>query len=151
MDETLLRVAEVIATRSTCSRLAVGAVLARDGRVLSTGYNGAPSGLSHCEHYTGLKRSTSELAGGGCKTAVHAEANAIAFAAKHGVRVEGSVLYTTHSPCNTCAFLIINAGVVKVVYGLLYRDFSGLTTLEDAGVVVQSAAEKEPPITELDE
>lgn len=126
VDEMLLRVAQVIATRATCSRLSVGAVLAIEGRILSTGYNGAPAGMNHCLH-------TNDES---CKTAVHAEANAIAFAAKHGVSTRGSTLYTTHSPCLTCSHLIINAGVTRVVYELVYRDSGPLELLGSAGVLV---------------
>jgi dCMP deaminase len=128
VDAMLLRVAQVIATRATCSRLSVGAVLATEGRILSTGYNGAPAGMDHCLH------TNSEP----CKTAVHAEANAIAFAAKHGVSTRGSTLYTTHSPCLTCSHLIINAGVVRVVYETVYRDPGPLKLLESVGVLVVS-------------
>lgn len=140
-----MQTAQLISQRGTCSRLSVGAVLARDGRILSTGYNGAPSGLPHCDHMTTGMDTWSE----GCVRAVHAEVNALAFAAKHGVRVEGSVLYTTHSPCLNCANLIVNTGVNKVVYRELYKDDIGLALLGLAGVLVQSM-ETEPPITELE-
>lgn len=129
IDEVLLSVATVLSQRSTCSRLSVGAVLAREGRVLSTGYNGAPSGMPHCKH---PQVSTEDH----CRTAVHAESNTIVFAAKYGVRADGSTLYITHSPCKTCAFLIINAGVVRVVYGVKYGYGEGLDLLRRAGVAV---------------
>ena len=100
-DETTMYVAQAIAERGTCCRLRVGAVICRDGRILATGYNGAPAGMPHCEHEKGDDTP--------CEVTVHAEANAIAFAARHGVRTEGAELHTTHSPCLTCAKLIINA------------------------------------------
>jgi len=140
-DEILMQTAEVISQRGTCSRLSVGAVLARDGRILSTGYNGAASGLPHCDH--------TDTGSTGCTRSVHAEVNALAFAAKHGVRVEGSALFTTHSPCLNCSYLIINTGVNRVVYQNLYTNDHGLNLLEMAGVVVQSM-ETESPLTELE-
>lgn len=123
-------VAQSMAFRSTCSRLHVGAVIALDRRILSTGYNGAPSGTRHCQH------EEENLAGRSCNTAVHAEANAIAFAAKHGVSVAGATLFTTHSPCQSCAHLIINSGIAGVVYNEQYRDRTPLDTLRFADVWV---------------
>lgn len=125
-DSTLLAVAAVIATRATCSRLHVGAVLARHGRVLSTGRNGAPTGLAHCRHTRDER----------CEVSVHAEANAVAFAARTGALVEGATLYLTHAPCLDCAGLLINAGIVRVVYREPYRIVSGIEFLTKAGVRV---------------
>lgn len=122
---TLLEVASVIARRSTCNRLNVGAVVAREGRILTTGYNGPPAGMSHCEH---------ELHEGPCQIAVHAEANAVAFAARYGMSTDQAELFLTHSPCHTCAKLIINAGIVRVYYLIEFREPHGLDLLEMAGV-----------------
>jgi len=116
--------ARFFGSHSTCERLHVGAVIVRDKRVIVTGYNGAPSGLLHCEH--------DDLAP--CTRAVHAEANAIAFAAKHGLALDGSVLYTTTSPCVACAQLIINAGIKELYYDVWYRDNTGLRILDEAGI-----------------
>src|SRR4030095_11781168 len=122
-ETTLLEIAYTMSLRSTCSRAHVGAVIAKDGRILSTGYNGAPAGLPHCDHFCDCS-----LAGfdghhnddcnymRGCTTAVHAETNAIAFAARHGVGLEGAEMFTTHMPCVPCAQLIINAGLIRVFY-----------------------------------
>lgn len=132
MDTTLLDMTRVLARRSTCSRALVGAMIALDGRILSSGYNGAPSGVQHCTH---VANDTT-----GCEVAVHAEANAVAFAAKHGVALAGSTLYTTLSPCLKCAQLIINAGIVRVVIGKVYRDHSGPHMLERLGIHVTSAS-----------
>lgn len=121
-----LDIAYVVAQSSTCSRLKVGAILVHDGRVISTGYNGAPAGLDHCEHIPQSKVP--------CSRAVHAEANTIAFAAKYGTPTDGSWCYTTHSPCENCAQLLINAGIIKVGYQIKYRITSGLDLLEEAGV-----------------
>lgn len=123
--ETLLTVAAVIAQRSTCNRLNVGAVVAREGRILTTGYNGPPSGMAHCEH------EEFELQ---CNLAVHAEANAIAFAARYGMATQGAELFVTHAPCHNCAKLIINAGIVCVYYSIEYRLTHGVDLLEDANV-----------------
>lgn len=124
--ELLLDIAELVATRSTCNRLAVGAVIARDARPLSTGYNGPPSGMDHCEHDLSDGRA--------CELAVHAEANAIAFAARFGTPTHGTELYVTHSPCVQCAKLIINAGIRTVWYRIEYRELTGIDLLEAAGV-----------------
>jgi dCMP deaminase len=126
----LMGIAHIVAERSTCDRLMVGAVLSRDGRVLSTGYNGVPSGMPHCNHYADRSEP--------CLSTVHAEANAIVFAARHGVSTQDSVMHVTHSPCMVCARLIINAGIVSVVWGTPYRDVAPLELLEQAGVGVIS-------------
>lgn len=144
-DETCMAIAVVMAERSTCSRLHVGAVIARDGRVLSTGYNGAPASMPHCRHDCNC--STWAVSGkvshaancdsvASCKIAVHAEANAVAFAARHQVSTEGGTLYSTHSPCLPCAQLLINCGLREVIFGTKFRDESGLELLISAGLLV---------------
>ena len=125
-DDMLMAMAFTVSMRSTCSRLHVGAVIAYNGRVLTSGYNGTPAGMAHCDHSFNEDKP--------CTTAVHAEANAIAFAARHGVATEGACLYTTHMPCYACAQLIINAGIVVVSYNIPYRDESGMDLLYAAGV-----------------
>jgi dCMP deaminase len=125
-DDTLLTVAFTVAKRSTCTRLHVGAVAALDGRILVTGYNGAPAGTPHCSH------PKSEV----CQRSVHAEANIVAYAARHGVSLQGASVYATDSPCYTCACLLINAGISSVVFVRRYRDDSGLRLLVDVGVKV---------------
>ena len=127
-EETLMEMARAAAKRSTCSRRNVGAVIARDFRPISTGYNGAPSGMPHCNH------RLDELASAGCQVVVHAEANAVAFAARYGVSTQGASLFVTLSPCETCAKLVINAGLEEVFYAETYRDQTGLDLLADAGV-----------------
>jgi len=128
-DQALMAVARIMAARSTCNRRQVGAVLAVDGRILSTGYAGAPSGLPHCSP------SVCDLTTP-CTRTVHAEANAIAFAARNGIRMEGATLYTTLSPCIDCAKLLINSGVKKVVYAEQYRTTDGLDLLRSVGVII---------------
>lgn len=121
--------AVVTSARSTCKRASVGSVIAKDGRIISTGYVGSPSGLAHCTDVDCLQGPD-----GGCVRTVHAEANAITFAARHGISTDGSTLYSTHSPCGSCAKLIINAGIVRVVYDQRYRLAGGLHLLMAAGV-----------------
>lgn len=119
-------IAETIARRGTCDRLQVGAIIVRDNRVISTGYNGNVSGADHCNHtWDGPDLQTQ-----GCRTAVHAEANAIVFAARHGVAVEGSDLWTTHQPCLGCANLIINSGIERVFFKNPYRLIEGLVAMQ---------------------
>lgn len=122
--EMLMEVASVVAKRSTCNRLAVGAVIALDARVISMGYNGPPSGISHCDHHNGSP----------CDAAVHAEANAIVFAARHGLSTQYTSLYVTHMPCPRCAQLIINSGITSVQWAIPYRDDSGVDLMLDAGI-----------------
>lgn len=124
LDEMLFKVAYAVAERSTCSRLQVGAVIARSGRIISTGYNGAASGEEHCHHEDDSA----------CPHSVHAEANAVVFAARHGVSTTGTTLYLTHSPCFSCAGLILNAGISAVMYQEEYRDTAGAVRLNTLGV-----------------
>lgn len=130
-EEVLAAFAEIIAQRTTCPRRSVGAILVRDGRVLSSGYNGAPSGLPHCTEVGCLVGPD-----GGCLRTVHAEANTIAFAARRGIPTEGAHLWTTVAPCLSCAKLIINAGISEVYTLSEYRDASGSQLLLAAGVWV---------------
>ena len=126
-NQMLMGMAWSVADRSTCDRLNVGAVIARDGRVISSGYNGNLVGMDHCRH---------DPATGPCTSAVHAEANAILFAARYGTAVEGAQLFTTHEPCLDCAKLIVNAGITTVIYAMEYRKHDGLELLLKAPSVV---------------
>lgn len=128
-DELGIRLATVYAARGTCLRAQVGAVISRDGRVISAGYVGAPSGQAHC-----LDIGCDIGTHGGCTRTVHAEANAIGYAARAGSSTDGATLYTTHGPCVDCAKLIINAGISRVVYDNPYRDASGVLLLLASGV-----------------
>jgi len=109
-------IARQVATRATCDRKHVGAVVVRDRTILSTGYNGSIRGLPHCDEVGHMMEN------GHCVATVHAEANAILQAAKNGVRIDGATLYTTASPCWPCFKLIANSGCVRIVYGEFYRD-----------------------------
>lgn len=118
--------------RSTCSRLQVGALVHRDGRILCTGYNGAPRGVDHCDH---------ERDPGPCLIAAHAERNLIDFAARHGIRLEGAEMILTDTPCAQCAGSIINAGIISVIAAREYRDPLGSNMLRQAGVSLSSYEE----------
>ncbi|HOU92001.1 MAG TPA: dCMP deaminase family protein [Polyangiaceae bacterium] len=115
-DEYFMAIARQVATRSTCDRKHVGAVIVRDRMILATGYNGSLRGLPHCDDIGHL------MDGGHCVRTVHAEANAIVQAARSGVRLEGGEIYVTASPCFGCFKLIANAGLARVVFGEFYRD-----------------------------
>jgi dCMP deaminase len=113
-DEYFLEIAKVVAKRSTCDRLHVGAVIAKNKVILSTGYNGAPRGLAHCDDVG------HEIVDGHCIRTAHAEANAIAQAAKNGISIEGASIYLTFSPCYDCFKMMVNAGIKEVFYGNFY-------------------------------
>jgi dCMP deaminase len=111
-----MNIARQVATRSTCSRKHVGAIIVRDKTILSTGYNGSIRGLPHCDDIG------HDLEGGHCVATIHAEANAILQAAKNGVMIDGADIYTTASPCWNCFKLIANAGIQAIYFGEFYRD-----------------------------
>lgn len=138
-DEMLMRVATVISGRGTCTRAYVGAVIALDGRIISSGYVGAPAGMPHC-----LEIGDEIGPDGGCVRTVHAEANAIAWAARSGASTEEAELYCTHEPCLRCAQLLINAGISKVTYEHPYRNHDGLELLSIAGIDVIHLPMPEP-------
>ena len=123
-----MNIARQAATRSTCDRKHVGAVIVRDKTILSTGYNGSIRGLPHCDDVGHL------MEGGHCVGTVHAEANAIIQAAKNGVRIEGAELYTTASPCWSCFKLIANAGIRTIYYGEFYRDTRSVEVAHTLGI-----------------
>lgn len=146
-DAMLMQMAEVVAKRGTCSRLHVGVVFSKDGRVISMGYNGAPAGMPHCDHECDCDASLPEYPKKWphdadckslqpCATAEHAERNGIAFAARHGVALLGTTMHVTHMPCLECARSVINAGVEEVFYLHDYRKFDGVELLEQAGITV---------------
>jgi dCMP deaminase len=117
-DSYFMEIARIVAKRSTCLRRNVGAVVVKDRRILSTGYNGAPMGLTHCLD-SGCLRERLNIAPGErhelCR-GLHAEQNAIIQAAYHGVCINGADIYSTHLPCAICAKMIINAGIMRVLY-----------------------------------
>ena len=140
VDEYFMEIAEVVAKRSTCLRNHVGAVIVRDKRILSTGYNGAPRNLEHCLDI-GCMREQQNIASGTrhemCR-AVHAEQNAIIQSALHGVSIEDATLYCTHQPCILCAKMIINSKIKRVVFADNYPDTEALRFFESAGVETKS-------------
>lgn len=129
-DEYFIEIALAVAKRSTCNRAQVGAIIVKDKRILTTGYNGAPRGLPHCSD------EGCEIVDGHCVRTLHAEQNAIIQAALHGVSVEGGTIYSTHQPCHTCAKMIINAGLTRVVYVGEYPDTIAMQYLKLACVQV---------------
>ncbi len=129
-DEYFMEVARTVATRATCPRASVGAVLVREHRILTTGYNGAPRHVAHCTEIG------CQLVGDHCVRSTHAEANAVVQAALHGVQLEGATAYCTHQPCVHCAKLLISAGVVRIVYGAAYSDPFAQELLAEAGVAL---------------
>ena len=127
-SQWFMELAELVAQRSTCDRLHVGAVAVKGDRMLCSGYNGAPAGIPHCVH--GLEVATP------CTRAVHAEVNAIATAAKYGIALEQATMVVTHMPCLSCSGLLINAGISRVVYRHAYRDSAGIRLMDQAGIEV---------------
>lgn len=135
-DQYFNEISTQVATRSTCLRRHVGAVIVRDKRILSTGYNGPPRGMAHCDE-TGCLRQKLGIPSGQrqeiCR-GLHAEQNAIIQAALHGVSVEGSTIYVTHQPCITCAKMIINVGIIRVVCQSSYPDALAREMLDEANI-----------------
>jgi dCMP deaminase len=130
-DEYFMTLAVIASSRSTCLRGCIGAVLVKDNRVLSTGYNGSPAGQPHCLDVGCLQ----DERGKGCLRTVHAEQNAIAWAARHGISLAGCTCYlSSYTPCLACANLLVQVGCQRVVYRTLYRDERALTVLRDADI-----------------
>lgn len=129
-DEYFMDIARQVARRSTCPRAAVGSIIVKDRRILTTGYNGSPMGLPHCTEVGCL------IIDGHCVRTLHAEQNAIIQAALHGVSVNESTIYVTHQPCLNCAKMIINAGIRRVVYAGDYPDDRARAFLSEAGVAL---------------
>lgn len=151
-DTYFMDIARVVARRSTCLRRQVGAIVVKERRVLTTGYNGAPAGLAHCAD-VGCERQRLGIPSGErhelCR-GLHAEQNAIIQAAVHGVSIRGGTLYSTDHPCSVCAKMLVNAGIRRVVYGGPYPDRLAVSILAEAGVQVDrlegeaDAAEGDP-------
>ena len=127
-----MAIARAVATRATCSRRSVGAVIVKDKRILTTGYNGAPVGLRHCDH-----ADDRDMLHGHCARSTHAEQNAIVQASRHGVAIADSTLYCTAHACLTCAKLLINAGITRVVYEDEYSDELAIELFREAGTVIE--------------
>ncbi len=138
-DEYFIEFAKLASKRSTCFRK-VGAVIVKDNHIISTGYNGSPSGLDHCAEKGGCMRRLNNIPSGTkqeyCR-AVHAEQNAIIQAALHGVSTKDSTLYTNTYPCSICARMLINAGVKRIVYLGDYEDELSKQMLKEANVKIE--------------
>lgn len=163
-DDLFMEVAHTFAKRSTCGRGKVGCVIVQDRRIVATGYNGSPPGGRHCDnvgcdsvdvvgemhrnllsmsHLQAYSHATQiavdvirqlGLEQTGCRRTIHAEANAIAWAARHGVSTEGATLYCTHGPCLACAQLIASAGLTRVLYETPYRRPEGVELLDELNI-----------------
>lgn len=136
-----LRIAKLVATRATCMRRSVGAVIVKDNRILATGYNGAPHGCAHCSQISGgCMREAQNIPSGQrqelCR-GLHAEQNAILQAAAFGVSLTGSDIYVTHQPCVTCAKMLINAGIKRIVYLGEYPDELSIQMLKEVGMKLE--------------
>ncbi len=135
-DQYFMDIVELVSRRSTCLRRKVGAVLVRDKRMLATGYNGPPAGIRHCSEVGCLRDQMSVPSGERhelCR-GLHAEQNAIIQAALHGVSTKGATIYCTNHPCIICSKMIINSGIVSVVYTENYHDKLAEEMLREAGV-----------------
>jgi dCMP deaminase len=137
--EYFMGITKLVATRSTCLRRHVGAILVKDKRILASGYNGAPSGLRHCEE-VGCLRANSSVPSGErhelCR-GLHAEQNLILQAAYHGISIRGAILYCTNKPCVICTKMIINAGITKIYYEDGYDDPLSDQMLSEAGLEIE--------------
>ncbi|MBT7495178.1 MAG: deaminase [Candidatus Marinimicrobia bacterium] len=127
-EQYFMNIASEVATRSTCDRKHVGAVITRGKTILATGYNGSIRGLAHCDE------AGHEMENTHCVRTIHAEANAIVQSARHGVRLEDSEIYVTASPCYDCFKLIANAGINKIYFGEFYRDERIMAHAKELGI-----------------
>ncbi len=150
-DEYFMRMAYLAATRSTCLRRKVGAIIVKDNRAISTGYNGPPAGLAHCD-VTGCIRDDLNINSGErhelCR-GLHAEQNAIIQAAMHGVSVKDSIIYVTNHPCVVCAKMIINAGIKEIVYAEGYPDDLAKLIILESNVKVRQYSLKDKSFERL--
>ncbi|HEY4745879.1 MAG TPA: cytidine/deoxycytidylate deaminase family protein [Desulfuromonadaceae bacterium] len=138
-DQYFMDITRLVATRSTCLRRQVGAILVKERNILATGYNGVPSGITHCD-VEGCLRARLNVPSGErhelCR-GLHAEQNAIIQAARHGVNIDGATLYCTTMPCIICTKMIINAGIARVVYGEGYTDDLAREMIREAAITVE--------------
>ena len=142
-EEYFMEIARLVARRSTCLRRQVGAVVVKEKNILATGYNGTPSGITHCEVVGCLRQKLNVPSGERhelCR-GLHAEQNAIIQAAKHGINIADSTLYCTNSPCIICSKMLINAGVRRIVYLEGYSDALSLEMLAESGIEVRTFEE----------
>lgn len=134
-DTYFATIAKTVETRATCPRASVGVVITRDNRILTTGYNGSPSGVRHCHEIGCL------MVDNHCARATHAEANAIVQAALHGISLKGGTAYVTLEPCLTCTKLLISAGIVRVVSSKPYaKDPNIIEMFREANVILETSS-----------
>lgn len=139
-DKYFMKIAEDVSTRSTCIRRQVGAVIVKDKRMLTTGYNGVPAGITHCTKETCLRTRYNVPSGERhelCR-GLHAEQNAIIQAAYYGVSIKGAKIYVTHQPCSICTKMLINSGIEAFVYKYPYNDPLSLEMIKEAGIICQT-------------
>jgi dCMP deaminase len=138
-DTYFMRMADLVATRSTCLRRQVGAVIMKEKRALTTGYNGAPKGLKHCAE-VGCVRTQNNIESGTrhelCR-GVHAEQNAVIQAAYFGASIKDASIYTTNFPCVMCAKILVNAGIIEVIYKDDYEDPLSKAIMNESKVIVR--------------
>lgn len=132
-DQMYMSIAEIVGLRSTCLRGKIGAVIVRDTRIVSIGYNGAPASLGQCDEYGCII----DRERGGCIRTIHAEQNAIAYASRVGISIEGGTIYVTMSPCIDCAKLIIASGLKRIVFKEEYRKGYAIDYLKLSGLEIQ--------------
>jgi dCMP deaminase len=135
-NEYFMKLAVDVSTRSTCLRRSVGAVIVKDKRILSTGYNGAPVGITHCTDDTCLRTKYNVPSGERhelCR-GLHAEQNAIIQAALHGVSIKDATIYITHQPCSICTKMLINSGIKKIICKLPYNDMFAAEMIKESGI-----------------
>ena len=138
-DEYFINIAKLVSSRSTCLRRNVGAVVVKNKQVLTTGYNGAPAGVRHCDEVGCMREKLGVPSGERhelCR-ALHAEQNAFLQAARHGISLDGAKLYMTTQPCSICAKMIINVGIKKVIFEGDYPDTFAVEILKEAGVALE--------------
>jgi len=138
-DEYFMEMAQLVSSRSTCLRRKVGAVIVKEKRVLSTGYNGSPKGTKHCEELGCIRVKMNVPSGTRhelCR-GVHAEQNAVTQAAYFGVSVDGATIYTTTYPCSMCAKILINAGIKEIIYSEGYADDLSKELLDEAQIKIR--------------
>lgn len=143
-DKRFMELTELVGTWASCHRRKVGAVIVKNKRVMTTGYNGAPAGISSCLERGECLREKLNIPSGTCQEtcyAAHAEQNAIIQAARYGIDIDGATLYCTHQPCVICAKMIINAGIKRVVYKEGYPDEFSLKLFKEAGTIINKFEE----------
>ncbi len=144
-DDYFMSITELVSSRSTCLRRKVGAIIVKEKRILTTGYNGPPQGVKHCDELGGCLRDKLNVPSGErmeLSRAVHAEQNAIIQAAKYGIDINGGTMYVTNHPCFICAKMIINAGIKTIIYKEGYPDEFAKEILKEAGIEVKKYREE---------